>query len=223
MENVIKIVKECNNPKILVITPLLPGHKISKETKKTIKRNDVKFKWIASIGKNNIPTNVELGMNWYWRTYKTLPPFVFPLDNDIILGRKILDKLLNKLEFSDEDIAFSYASFEFKGTVNKAFPADPYDIKRLMEGNYISSNSLFKSYVVFNVGFVTDDMYKRLLDYAMILKLFGAGYKGIPCPEANFIAISTKNDISAGSETDYWIKYNRVKRDFIQPLYRKGP
>lgn len=218
MENEYRVIKDCNDPEVLVITPLLPGHKISKETKKTIKRNDTQFRWITSTGKNNIPTNIEMGLDWYIKEYKVFPKFLFPLDNDIILGRKTIDRLVKTLARSDKDVAFCYASFEFKGTVDRKFPADPYDIKRLLQHNYISSNSLFKTIIVYNIGFVTDNKYQRLLDYAMILKLFYNGYKGIPCSNANFIAISSEKDVSAQSGEDYKIKRERVLKDFGKPL-----
>jgi hypothetical protein len=47
------------------------------------------------------------------------------------------------------------------------------------------------------------------------------GYLGVPVPEANFVAKSTKSDISAGSQQDYVIKYKRVFEDFIRPIIKK--
>ena len=63
--NKFTILKEVKNPEILVVTPLWTGHKISKETKKTIKRNDVPYTWITSEGTNVIPVNLEEGLLWY--------------------------------------------------------------------------------------------------------------------------------------------------------------
>ena len=119
-------------------------------------------------------------------------------------------------------VGYCYASFEFKGHVNHVFPAIPFNIKRLMMGNYISSNTMFKSNVIIDVGLVTDDKYKRLLDYAFLLKCLKMGYIGIPEPNAHFIAHSTSNDISAGSNDDYKLKYGRVFKDFIEPIIKKG-
>ena len=132
----------------------------------------------------------------------------------------MLDKLHHRLKSAEEDVAFCYASFAFKGTINKEFPADPYNIQRLMENNYISSNSLLKAEVVFNIGLVTDNYYKRLLDWCLWLKLFFNGFRGIPCPEASFIAVSTQNDISSRSAEDFKIKKDRVLRDFVAPIIR---
>jgi len=215
--NEFRIIKESKDPKILVVTPLLPGHKISKETKKTIKRNDIPFTWISSTGNNNIPTNLKLGLEWY----KDLPPYYFMLDNDVILGRHLLDRLYEKLDNSKYNVAFSYASFSYKGIINRDFPADSYDINKLLQHNYISSNSLFSTYITMKVGLVTDNKYQRLLDHCFLLKLFYNGYIGIPCPEANFIAISSKDSISAGSKQEYDIKRMLVIEAFCNPIIEK--
>lgn len=218
MKNV-KILKECKNPEILVVTPLLPKHDVSRDTKITIKRNESKYYWIASEGNYNIPTNAKNGIDWYKSRFGKLPEFYFMLDRDIKLGRNTLDKLKNVLKSRNPDrIGYAYASFEFKGHINHKFPADPFDINRLLRGNYISSNSMFRSKVIEEVGLVTNEKYKRLLDYAFLLKCFNSGFIGIPVPNASFVAKSTKNDISAGSKDDYNIKYNRVFKDFIRPL-----
>ena len=69
MKNKVEIIREDKEAEVLVITPLLPGHKVSKETKKTINRNNTKLVWIKSIGDNNIPTNVENGLLCYYHQY----------------------------------------------------------------------------------------------------------------------------------------------------------
>ena len=224
--NTIKILKECQNPEILVVTPLLPDHQVSKLTKKTIKRNDVPYYWISSAGNNNIPTNALEGIKWYKENFHDeLPPYYIMIDRDIEMGRKMLDRLYVKLKTIKgkyPNVAYAYATFEFKGELNAQFPARPFDINRLVKANYISSNSLFKSSVIEEVGLVTDDKYVRLLDYAFLLKLFGQNYIGIPEPMAWFVAHSTKNDISARGQEDYRIKYLAVYEDFIQPLLKSS-
>lgn len=216
-----RVVRSDKNPKVLVVTPLLRGHKISKDTKKTIKRNDVSIAWVASEGNNNIPTNVQNGMKFFGFENK-LPPYLLPLDNDIILGRHMIDRLVAKLEKSPNNIAYSYASFEYKGHINKRFPAVPYDATNLIRSNYISSNSLIKiSHLDMVGGMVTNEKYKRLLDWCLWLKFLYYGAIGVPCPEAKFVAISTKDDISAGSSDDYRIKAERVAQDFVQPVIDK--
>lgn len=219
--NNIKIIVESKNPQILVVTPLLPNHGVSKHTKNTIKRNKTPIYWISSSGNNNIPTNALEGIKWYKNKFGKLPPYYIMIDRDIELGRGMLDRLYEKLEKTKTfvNIGYCYATFQFKGYMNFDFPASPFDINRLVHANYISSNSLFRSSVIEQVGLVTDDKYKRLLDYAFLLKCFKSGYVGVPEPNAWFIAHSTKDDISAGSQDDYRIKYLRVYEDFITPLF----
>lgn len=215
--NQIKIIKQDKGSKILVVTPLLPGHKISKNTKVTLKRNKTPITWLSSMGRNNIPTNAQLGINWYRRKYGKISYYLM-LDNDITLGRKAIDKLYDKLKSSPPHIGYSYANFKYEGYTNRNFPAVPFDINRLVKANYISSNSLFKMNVIEEVGLVTDEFYKRLLDWAFLLKAYGQGYMGLPVPEASFVAQSTINDVSAGDNTDYQIKSKRVYTNFIKPL-----
>jgi len=221
MLNQIKIIHEDKNPEILVVTPLLPEHGVSGVTKKTLKRNNVPFCWISSTGKNNIPTNALQGIEYYKKKFNNFPPYYMMIDRDIEAGRGLLDRLHYKLEKTHMNIGYCYSSFEFKGHINYQFPAIPFDINRLLRANYISSNTMFKSHVIEEVGLVTDDKYKRLLDYAFLLKCFKMGYIGIPEPNAYFIAHSTEKDISAGDSDDYRLKYGRVYEDFIYPLIPK--
>ena len=218
----INIIKSVDNPKILVVTPLLPDHTISKITKKTLKRNNVPFYWISSSGKKNIPSNAVDGIKWYKAIYKRLPSYYMMIDRDIEAGKGLLDKLYKKLDKQSDNVGYCYAGFEFKGHVNVNFPAIPFDINRLIRSNYISSNSMFRSNVIETVKLVTDDKYKRLLDWAFLLKCLGFGYVGVPESNANFIAHSTKNDVSAGSNNDYMLKYQRVFNDFIKPLIKNA-
>lgn len=216
--NDIKIIVKCEYPEILVVTPLLPDHKISKITKKTLKRNKIPFYWISSSGNNNIPTNAENGMKWYKNKFGKLPPYYIMIDRDIEAGRGLLDKLYTKLHNTQLPISYCYATFQFQGHINRDFPAKPYDINELVKSNYISSNTMFLTEIVEHVGLVKDDKYKRLLDWAFLLKCFSMGFIGTPEPKAYFIAHSTKDDISAGNTNDYQIKAKRVYKDFILPL-----
>jgi len=216
--NSIKILKQDKESEILVVTPLLPGHKISKKTKITLRRNKTPITWISSMFNQNIPKNHVDGIKWYKNKYKKLPPYILFIDNDIVLARKAIDKLYEKLEPTPQHIGYAYASFKYEGIINKNFPAVPFDINKLVKANYISSNSLFKMSVIEEVGLVTDDQFQRLLDWCFLLKCYGKGYMGIPCPEASFVAKSSKNDVSAGTNEDYTIKSRRVYEHFIKPL-----
>ena len=123
------LIKEVKDPEILVITPLWTGHKISKATKKTIKRNDVPYTWITSENQENIPTNLQNGLNWYKEKRGKLPSYYFMLDRDVVLGRHLLDRLYKTLENAIPQIAFAYASFGFRGHMNLDFEAKSYYIK----------------------------------------------------------------------------------------------
>jgi hypothetical protein len=219
----INILREDKDSEVLVVTPLLPGHKISKETKVTIRRNNTPITWITSEGNNNIPTNVQSGMYAYRDKSKYTPKYILPLDRDISLGRGMIDKMVLALNILPSNVAYTYANFEFKGTVNQKFPAQKFDINRLVFNNYISSNSLIKIECLDAVGgFVTDDKYKRLLDWAMWLKFYQYGYIGMPCPIASFVATSSENDVSAGTVEDFRIKKQRVITDFVTPIIDKA-
>lgn len=219
----IKIIREDKNSEILVVTPLLPGHKVSKDTKRTIKRNNIPFTWIISEGNNNIPINVENGLNEYRKQAGESLRYLLPLDRDIILGRSMLDRMYVSLRSSPVHIAYTYANFEFRGVVNKEFPAIPFDINSLVFNNYISSNSMIKIECLDKVGgFVKDDKYKRLLDWCLWLKFFDNGFIGLPCPIASFIATSTEDDISTGTNQDFYLKRKRVLEDIVKPLVKRN-
>ena len=220
----IEIIREDDYSELLVATPLLPGHKISRETKVSIKRNGIPFTWITCTGENNIPTNWWYGSKKYFEMRSTLTiPYILPLDRDIKLGRHMLDRMLETIKESKEQYAFCYCNFEFKGTINNKFPCQPYDINRLLQGNFISSNSMMKyDYLELIDGPVMDDMYKRLLDWALWLKFYQYGYYGIPCPTADFVAYSDEDSISAGTAQEYQQKHQRVHRDFVIPIAQKA-
>jgi hypothetical protein len=199
---VLTVIREDKNPEVLIVTPLWPGHKISRETKKTIKRNDTPISWYSYSDYNNIPQNWWSAIRELRSRKKKLPKYFLPLDRDIILGRYMIDRMVNVFEGRGNlrtrnrvipaHTAYIYCNFEFKGTVNREFLAEPFDINRLTKGNYISSNSLIQF-----------------------------GYIGHPCKEANFVAISSENDISAGSPEDYQLKHQRVHEDFVKPLIKQ--
>ena len=122
----IKIIQKHNDPRILVVTPLLPDHKISKVTKTTLKRNKTPFFWISSEGNQNIAKNYFQGIEWYQKKFKTIPgkpSFCYMMiDRDIEAGRGLLDKLYTKLISTPPQVGFSYATFQFQGHINHDFP-----------------------------------------------------------------------------------------------------
>ena len=217
----ITVIKQDDDPRVLVITPLLPGHNVSQKTKTTLKRNKTPLVWLSSQGNGNIPTNAQYGIDWY-KNIKTPPEYYIMIDNDIEMGRGMIDKLVRKLEYQPDHVAFAYASFEFVGLINRKFPAIPYDIDRLMQHNYISSQSLIRTKCLKKIGgLVCDDKYIRLLDWCLWLKFFYHDYIGINCPNASFIAHSTEGNISTRSDHDYFQKRTLVIEDFVKPIMEK--
>lgn len=219
----LKILKSDKNPQILVMTPLLTGHQIFNQTKTALQRNTVAHQWVSFEGVGKHAANVQAGLDEYKKQFGSFPPYIQILDRDIIAGRYMLDRLWDALTRaqirSDKKIAFAYANFEYKGYINVQFPARLFDINSLVKGNYISSNSLYCSDVVEEVGgFVTEEKYHRLSDWAMFLKLYKAGYHGIPVINTSFVAISSEGDISAGSKEEYQTTYQLVKEDFVGPI-----
>jgi hypothetical protein len=212
----IKVIKDCKNPLVLVITPLLPEHEISNETRISIKSNKIYYKWISFTSNRKHAANVQAGIDTYKIEYGQLPEYLLILDRDIICGRKMIDRLHKVLFDEPKNIGFSYCSFEYKGHINIRFHASPYDIDRLQKGNYISSNSLYRTSVIDDVGgFIVEEQYHRLSDWAMWLKIYNYGYIGTPCYDTSFIAISTEKDISAGSNEEYQITKKIVQDNFI--------
>jgi hypothetical protein len=203
---------------ILAITPLLPGHKISKETKIGLKRSDCLFSWVSYESSNNIPTNVSAGIEEFKRRYKK-PKYVIIIDRDIIPCRNMLMKMEQTLSRANNEIVYCYANFEFAGEVNARFYGLEFEPMKLLNSNYISSNSLIKYDKLTEIGgFITDNKYKRLLDWALWLTFLKHGYYGILCKEANFIAMSDKNSVSAGTQEEYKLKYKLIKEDIIKPM-----
>lgn len=209
----LKIIKEHKDPVFCIITPLRPEDKVSKDTKISVKRNKTPFIWATYQSEGNVAHNYKMGLQALSEHTK-LPLYAVKIDNDTVWQRNTLDNMVNVLKTSPDNIAYCYCSFEYKGSVNKKFPAKEFDANELRRMNYISSNSLFKTKVLEEVELVTDDKYKRLLDWAYFLKLLNNGYYGIPCKNGYFIAKASKDSVSAGGADDFKLKYKRVIEDF---------
>lgn len=221
----IKRVVEQKDPHILIITPLKEGAKVSKQTKKTIKRTKTPYTWITYMGKGNPAYNTNKGLKEYRKNYDKMPHYVIKLDNDVTASRGMLDKMYNALErqsiMSTYRAGYAYCAFKFEGAVNVAFGADPFNIERLLQHNYISFNSL----IVWEAlrqsgGFVTDDKYFRLLDWALWLKMYSYGYLGLPVHDCSFVAYASPNSVSARGQADYEIRHKAVTEDFALPIRR---
>jgi len=210
----IKYIVRHPNPQILVITPLLTGHSISKETKKSIKRNKTPFTWISYLGPNNAYLNTQKAFNIYRNDYK-LPKYIIKVDNDIISQRGMLDEMYRTLESSNDNEAYCYCPFSFQGYINISFPFIPFDADRLRQCNYISSISMIKTKKLIECGlFVTDVRGERLLDWALWGRFLKRGYIGVPTSKTSFIAVSNKDCVSSRSSGDYREKCEWVINNF---------
>lgn len=206
----LKIIRECKDPEVLVITPLLPGRKISKETKVSIKRNETPYIWASYTSNEKHARNVQLGIDAFHKEFCYLPPYIQIIDDDIILGRFMLDRLFNVLDKTGDEVGYSYCGLEYKGFTNLKIPVGEFDINRLKKKNYISSNSLYKTAAIYKVGgFITELELNRLSDWCMFLKMYQFGLKGVFVPNTSFVAMSTATDISAGS-IDEWLKTKKL-------------
>jgi len=212
----IKYLVKHHKPEILVITPLLTGHKVSKECKKTLKRNKTPFEWITYMGPGNPCKNSQLALNIYKRE-KPLPPYIIKIDNDIVCQRGMLDTMRMSISVqSNPMIAYCYCSFVFKGAVNMSFPAYPFDAHRLRDTNYISSCSLMDTKKFMDIGgWITNNEGFRLLDWALWLKFLKKGYIGTPHSGTSFMAVASKESVSAGSNDDYHKKREWVLKNFV--------
>lgn len=211
----IKYIVRHHDPKVLVITPLLTGHKISAETRKSIKRNKVPFTWISYMGEGNPCKNTQKAFNIY-RNDNELPPYVIKIDNDINASRGMLDEMVYCLDKSMTHEAYCYCSFSFTGAISVSFPAVPFDPDKLRHTNYISSCSMIKIKRLIEVGmWVTDDKGFRLLDWALWLKLLKRGYVGIPAPKSSFVATASESSVSARDARDYNEKRQWVLDNFV--------
>ena len=198
----LRFIKEAKNPELLVVTPLLSNslckHKISRETKVDLLRNDINFAWVSYESNDNTAKNFANGIKAYREKYT--PKYVMMVDRDIIPSRHMLDRIYEVLKKSSNEIAFCYCNFEFKGEINKKFYNMQYDPILLLHGNYISSNSMIKlSKLDETGGVIVNNKYQRLLDWALWLNFLSYGYYGILCNSTSFIAISDKDSISARS------------------------
>ena len=209
----IKVLHLSESPEFSIVTPLKTGDSISNATKDSVFKCCVNFNWISVESDNNVMKNFEIGFFELLKR-KQLADHVIKIDNDTEWTEDTLEEMTFVLQESDDNVGYSYCSFQYKGAINNSFPAIDFNVEKLKQGNYISSNSMFKSKVIFDIGLVTDDQYIRLLDWAFLLKCLKNGYIGKPSA-GFFTAYSSKDSISARSTEDYNIKKERVLKDFL--------
>lgn len=209
---------------ILVVTPLRVKDDIEKCVQKLIETNDVSFSWVSYKSEANIPTNTELGMLEWKKSYE-LPKYIIKIDNDINPDDHFLDALYNRAEFTDNRVAYVYPSFRYfkeDGQVLWNLEASPFNISYLLKQNYITSMSLIKtSYLEQIGGFVKDEKYQRLLDWALWLKFYYFGFIGEPEPSAWFSSTIKLGDVSSGTREEYIEKACNIMQDFCLPIIKK--
>jgi hypothetical protein len=213
----LKIIKEAKNPELLVVTPLFTGHRVGRDTKVGLLRNDINFAWVSHESSGSTSKNFSDGIKAYRNKY-TDPKYVLLVDKDILPDRHMLDIMYNTLQKSTDQTAFCYCNFEFRGTINNKFHNIQYDPIKLLLSNFISSNSMIKLDKLDEIGgVIVDKKYDRLSDWALWLSFLSYGYYGVLC-DTGFIDISTKSSVSSGSQEEYKRIYDNVRADFIDPL-----
>ena len=217
------VIHKVKNPKFLVITPLRLGDEIYPILMETIWNNKIDFDWVSYCGPHNIPMNTQKGLLEYCKHYRK-PKYFIKVDNDISFSKcPALDEMYKSIKDSSKKIAYVYSSFSYIGRMlNRRFLAEKFNPKQLLDFNTISSVSMIKTSVFEKTGgYITDDKYVRLLDWAHWLHLLRWGYEGLPCPSAYFEAIVDKAGISNAPADDYHKKRVLVIKDFVEPLKEK--
>jgi glycosyltransferase involved in cell wall biosynthesis len=113
---------------------------------------------------------------------KSTQPFVFFCDNDILLPKNHLEKLLDVLN-KNPDKAFAYSGYVaiVLDTINHPIktnfmiPTMPYSVERLKQANFISTMSLIRR----ELFPMFDENLKRLQDWDIYLTMLKNGNKGI--------------------------------------------
>lgn len=209
-------VLKTKNPKFLVITPLKENDEISMETYNSVLQNSTEFNWVSYSANNNIPTNTKLGLEEYEKENKKLP-YIIKIDNDVVFGTNTLSYMYNCIKNSEKKIGYVYCNFDYikNNRIFASFKFLQFNGTQLKKSNYISSVSMIKRNVLEKVGgFITNNKYKRLLDYALWLKMLNQGYIG-KLSQGYFKAIMSENSISNGSDEEYKKVLREVHRDFI--------
>lgn len=204
-----------DKPDILLITPLRKKDFVSVLTEESIVKNDVLFDWISYSSSNNPVVNCEKALEEY-KKKNSIPKYLMKLDNDIDADSGWLDSMYKALESSNDNIAYAYTSFEYYGYMNRSFKAKPFNSSVLMNGNYISFNSLIKTDAFLDIdGFV--DLYgqDRLWDWALWLKFLKHNYIGMPVYDKEFRAFASSNSISCKSPENYYKNYDLIKKSYL--------
>lgn len=137
---------------------------------------------------------------------KSTQPFVFFCDNDIVLPKNHLQKLLDALE-KNPDKAYAYSGYY--GIVveksnhplknNYMIPTLSFDAERLKQGNYISTMSLIRREKFPRF----DESLKRLQDYDLWLTMLKNGEEGVAVFDNEFFAYYLDSGITSNDNNEF--------------------
>lgn len=209
---------------LMICTPLRLNQQIDSDSRVSIlNQEDVKFLWSSLASQGNASYN---RMQCYNRTKNilnspSLIKYVIFIDRDIIWNYpKALNEMIEKLENSESNVAFSYCSFKYVGDINFSFYAGDYSLSRLLyRGNYISTMSIMKISAFDQIGGF-DIKLKRFQDWDLWIRFGLAGYIGKPVkPNVYFFDAVTElnNSISGKSTTKNDLEFlEKHKKEFLK-------
>jgi glycosyltransferase involved in cell wall biosynthesis len=136
---------------------------------------------------------------------KSTQPFLFFIDDDILLPSNYLKSLYDAL-IKNSNVGFAYTGY--RGIVlhpeshpihgNFQIPAIEFNTIALKQGNYISTMSLLRRELF--PGF--DENLKRLQDWSLWLTIVENGGKGILVPNLTFYAYYLDSGITSNTNSE---------------------
>ncbi|NJO61965.1 MAG: glycosyltransferase [Richelia sp. RM2_1_2] len=136
---------------------------------------------------------------------KSTQPYVFIMDDDILLPRNLLQKMVWALE---KNPSKGYAYCGYHGIVlhphthpmrgNFQIPSMPFNGQRLRQGNYISTMSLIRRecFPMF------DESLRRYQDWDLYLTMLERGIEGVFIPETKFYAYYLDEGITSNTNNE---------------------
>lgn len=119
-------------------------------------------------------------------------------DDDIILEKTCIEKMVNALEGTNFSVAF--CDFKQEGAIKGVHRAGAWDYERLKKGNYISGIALIRTKDIP----VLPEGIKRLVDWDLWLTFCENNKGGVYIPEILFTAFYQEDGISLGNDYQKW-------------------
>ena len=136
---------------------------------------------------------------------KATQPFVMLLDDDKLIPANMLETMLGVLN-NNLDKGYTYTGYH--GIVlhpnshpmktNFVIPSRPFDVKALLQANYIDTTSLIRREVF--PGF--DETIKRLQDWDLYLTMLKNGVKGVFIPNIKFYSFYLDEGITSNTNNE---------------------